>query len=132
MIAIFATVLVLHIVAGIYHLYWSIYEFDSAVHFLGGASLSLFFLWLYFFSEYFHPRDRSISKFLLVSVLGAMFVGVSWEIYELIFKQTMVQKADYDYDLMIDLTMDLLGAVTSSFYAYIREYNKEMIIKNQK
>lgn len=60
-----------------------------------------------------------------------MFVSLSWETYELIFGQTMVAKLDYPYDTMIDLITGLLGAVVACFYAYIKEYNKEMIIKNQ-
>lgn len=130
MFVLFLVVLALHIVATIYHLYWSIYEFDSLVHFLAGIALALFFSWLYFFSGYFNPQKRSLIKFLLIAILGAMFIGVSWETYELIFKQTMVQKIDYPYDLMMDLMMDLLGAVAGCFYAYIKEYNRQMVIKN--
>jgi len=131
MIVLFLAVLVLHIVATIYHLYWSIYEFDSLVHFLAGAALSLFFICLYFFSGFFNPQKRNLTKFFTVAVLGAMFVGFSWETYEFIWKQTMVSKADYPYDLSMDLIMDFLGAVAASFYAYIKEYNQKMIIKNQ-
>jgi len=122
---------ILHIVATIYHLYWSIYEFDSLVHFLSGAAVSSLFLWLYFFSGYFSPQRRNLIKFLIISILGTMFVSLSWETYELIFGQTMVAKLDYPYDTMIDLITGLLGAVVACFYAYIKEYNKEMIIKNQ-
>lgn len=121
MVVLAAVAMALHIVATIYHLYWSIYEFDSVVHFFAGAALSAFFLWLYFFSGYFNPLQRSLKKFLLVSILGAMFIGLSWEIYELIFKQTMVQKADYPYDTMMDLIMNLLGAIVICFYGHLRE-----------
>ena len=127
---LFLIVLMLHLVATVYHLYWSIYEFDSVVHFFAGGALSAFFLWLYFFSGYFNPSKRSLVKFLFVSFLGTMFVAVSWESYELIFKQTMVQKVDYPYDTTMDIIMDFLGAMAMCFYAYIKEYNREMIIKN--
>jgi hypothetical protein len=114
-------VVVLDYVARAYHLYWSIYEFDSLVHFLAGATLGLFFVWLYFFSGFLKPQKRNLSKFIIVSILGALVVGVSWETYEIIFKQTMVQKADYPYDLMMDLIMDFLGALSGCFYAFLRE-----------
>ena len=119
---LFAVVAGLHLIATVYHLYWSIYEFDSVVHFFAGAALSLFFLWFYFFSGFFSPPAKNLAKFLLISVVGAMFVGVSWEIYELIFKQTMVSKIDYSYDTMMDLIMDLLGAVTACFYGYLKQH----------
>jgi hypothetical protein len=131
MLVLFLVVGLLHLVATIYHLYWSIYEFDSVVHFFGGAALSTFFLWFYFFSDFFNPVKRSLVQFLIVSIVGAMFIGVSWEIFELIFRQTMVQKLDYAYDTMMDLLMDFLGAMVACFYAYIQEYNRKMIIKNQ-
>jgi hypothetical protein len=121
MLALLAIVGALNYVATIYHLYWSIYEFDSVVHFFAGAALSLFFLWLYFFSGFFNPQKRTLAKFLIISVLGTMFLGVLWEIYELIFKQTMVSKIDYPYDTMMDLTMGFFGAIVACFYAFIRE-----------
>ncbi len=122
MLILFAVVAGLHIVANIYHLYWSIYEFDSVVHFFAGAAISLFFLWFYFFSDFFSPPKRNLTNFLLVSLIGAMFVGFSWEIYELIFRQTMVSKIDYPYDTMMDLIMDLLGAVAACFYGYLKQH----------
>jgi len=130
MLIVFLVFLALHIAATIYHLYWSIYEFDSVVHFFAGAALALFFSWLYFFSGAFNPSKRSLSRFLLIAILGAMLVGILWETYELIFKQTMVSKIDYPHDLTMDLLMDFLGAVAGCFYAYIREYNGQMVIKN--
>jgi hypothetical protein len=121
MIVLAAVAMALNIIANIYHLYWSIYEFDSVVHFFAGGALSLFFLWLYFFSGYFNPAQRSLAKFLLVAILGAMFIGLSWEIYELIFKQTMVHKVGYSYNAIMDLIMDFLGAVAACFYGHLKE-----------
>lgn len=59
-----------------------------------------------------------------------MMVGFSWESYELIFKQTVASKAGYFSDTAMDLLMDLLGAIAGCFYAYIKEHNKQIIIKN--
>jgi len=114
---------VLNYIATIYHLFWSTSEFDSVVHFFAGAALSFFFLWLYFFSGLFNPQKRNLAKFLLISVLGAMFVAISWEIYELILGEVLIQKLEYPYDTMMDITMDFLGAVAACFYAFIRENN---------
>ena len=125
MFILLAIVGVLNFLATTFHLYWSIYEFDSLVHFLAGAALSLFFLWLYFFSGFFNPQKRNLTKFLIISVLGAVSLSVSWEIYELIFKQTMVSKIDYPYDTMIDLLMGFLGAVVACLYASIKENNNQ-------
>jgi hypothetical protein len=112
---------VLNYIATVYHLYWSIYEFDSAVHFLGGAAMSAFFLWFYFFSGFFNSQKRNLTKFLIISVFGTMFVAISWEVYELLLGEAIIQKADYPYDTMMDLIMDLLGAATMCFYGHLRE-----------
>ena len=117
------TVGVLNYIANIYHLYWSVNEFDSLVHFLGGATLSAFFLWLYFYSGFFNPTNRKLKDFLLVSVLGAMFVAVSWEIYVLFLGEAVMNKAEYPFDTMLDIIMDLLGILAICFYGYLKEHN---------
>lgn len=104
-----------------FHLYWSIKEFDSVVHFFGGVAVSMFFLWLYFFSGFFNSDKRSLVRFLLISVLGTMFISVSWEIFELILGEAQAQKMEYPFDTALDLTMDFLGALAACFYGYIRE-----------
>lgn len=114
---------VLNYVASIYHLYWSIYEFDSLVHFLGGAAGSVFFLWLYFFSGFFNPQQRNLTKFLIVSIIGTIFVSISWEIFELFLGEAVMNKAEYPYDTMMDLIMDFLGALSSCFYGYLKQYD---------
>ena len=116
---------VLNFLATIYHLFWSIYEFDSVVHFLGGAALSAFFLWFYFFSGFFSSQKRNLAKFLIVSILGTMFVAVSWEIFELLLGEAIIQKSEYPYDTMMDLIMDFLGAVVMCFYGYLKEEKLE-------
>lgn len=130
-IVLLLTVWALNYTANLYHLYWSIYEFDSLVHFVGGAALSAFFIWAYFFSGFFDPQKRSLKNFLLVAFLGAMSVALIWEIYEIFMGEVAVSGAEYPYDTMMDLIMDFLGAVAFCFYGYIKEYNQKMIIKNQ-
>lgn len=114
---------VLNYIANLYHLYWSTNEFDSVVHFFGGAALSAAFLWFYFFSGLFNPPQRKLKNFLLVSVFGAMFVAVSWEIFELFLGEAMMKKAEYPFDTMLDLIMDFLGILAVCFYGYLKEYN---------
>ena len=121
MFILIAVVGALNYIATIYHLYWYIYEFDSVVHFLGGAAMAAFFLWFYFFAGLFYHSPRNLTKFLLISLIGAMFVAVSWEIYELVLGEVLILKADYPYDTMMDFIMDFLGATAFCFYAYLKE-----------
>lgn len=131
MFFLLAIVGILNFIATVNHLYWSVYEFDSIVHFFGGATLSAFFLWLYFFSGLFNPAKRKLSNFLIVSIVGSLFVAVSWEIYEVFLGEVLVHKSEYPYDTMMDIIMDLFGTISVCFYGYIKEYNREAIVKNQ-
>lgn len=118
-----AIVAVLNSFAVAYDLYWFVYELDSLVHFLAGAWVALFFLWLYFFSGFLNPKKRDLMAFLRIAFLGSLFIAFSWEIYELILGEAVIQKAEYPYDTTLDFIMDSLGIVGASFYAYIKEIN---------
>lgn len=111
-------------------LYWSVKEFDSLMHFLGGAWAALSFVFLYHYSGLFNPGEITFRKFLLIAFLGAVFVSVSWEIYELAAGATFASDAEYPYDTALDFVMDGLGALAGVMYAFIREApleNKEII-----
>jgi hypothetical protein len=101
-------------------LYWKINEFDSLVHFLGGAFVALFFLWLYFFSGFFNPNKRRFRDFLLVSMLGVALVSVVWEIYEIFIGEVIFSGPAYPFDTTLDFIMDTLGGLSACFYAYLR------------
>jgi hypothetical protein len=115
------TVGILNYIAVIYHLYWAVGEFDSVVHFFGGASISSFFLWFYFYSGFFNPQKRDLYKFLVIAILGAMTVAVFWEIFELMLGEASIKKSEYPFDTSLDLIMDFLGALGTCFYGYLKE-----------
>ena len=121
---------IVNAIANHFFLYWRINEFDSFVHFTAGVSVSLAVLWFYFYSDFFRPEKRNIKNFVLISILGITFIGVMWEIFELGIGATSVADAEYYFDTTLDLIMDSLGALAGCFYACIKEYNREIIIKN--
>lgn len=118
---LFAIVGILNYLALRFHLYWTVGEFDSVVHFFGGATVSLFFLWFYFYSGLFDPSRRSLVKFLFVSLFGAMLVSVLWEIFELMLGEAAAHKSQYPFDTSLDFIMDFLGALAACFYGYLKE-----------
>ncbi len=95
--------------------------FDSVMHFLGGATVGIFFLWLYFYSGLFAPAKRGLKHFILLSIVSVVFIGVAWEIYELILGEAELRKEEYKPDLLLDFIMDFLGALFASLYAYFKE-----------
>lgn len=104
-------------------LYWKWQWLDSTLHFLGGATVSIFFLWLYFFSSAFQPQKRGLKHFLLISVLAVILIGISWEIYELILGEVQISGERYAQDTTMDIIMDFLGALVACLYAYLQEHN---------
>lgn len=106
-------------------LYWTIREFDSAMHFLGGAWVALSFIFIYYFSGLFNPGEITFWKFVYIAFLGTLFVSVAWEIYELAMGTTFATASEYSYDTALDFIMDGLGALAASMYAFAREVSNE-------
>lgn len=102
-------------------LYWRWLWFDSLMHFLGGALVASFFLWLYFFSGFLAPEERELKSFAKISLLAIVLVGVSWEIYELLLGESRLHGEEYISDTTLDIVMDLLGALVACLYAYSKE-----------
>jgi hypothetical protein len=117
----FMVVGILNWVATHFYLYWTVNEFDSLVHFMGGVLVALFFLWLYFHSGFFEPKKRNFTEYLKVSMLAILFVGVLWEAYELLIGEAKFAGEEYAYDTILDLIMDFLGAIVGCFYGYLKE-----------
>lgn len=116
---------VLNQIAVTYSLYWSLAEFDSVVHFFGGAALAMFFIWLYFYSGYFAPKNRTLKNFLLVAIVGGTFIAVLWEVYELVLGESVLQKNAYPFDTTMDFIMDFLGMLGACFYGYLKEIKSD-------
>ena len=112
------SVAVLHAVATHFDLYWTTDYSDILMHFLGGAMVSVAFLWFYFYSGLFSSPNRNISLYFLIAILGTVLVSVSWEIFELLMDAERVGDIGYASDTTLDFIMDLVGALVASFYSY--------------
>lgn len=121
MLFLLAIVGILNYIAVENSLYWSTNEFDSIVHFFGGATWGAFFLWFYFFSGFFSPKKRDLFNFLLISVISSMFIAIGWEIYELVLGEAVFSGPNYQYDTTLDIIMDTLGILAACFYGYMKE-----------
>ncbi len=111
----------LNFIATEYHLYWSLDEFDSVVHFFAGTFLAFFFIWLYFYSGFLSPSNRNFKQFLKVAALGLLVGGVLWEAFELMIGEAKYSGVNYPYDTTLDFIMDTLGAAAGLLYAYTKE-----------
>ncbi len=106
------------------YLHWTIWWIDIILHFLGGLSVALFFLW--FCATKFDLKNWSSRK-ILFAVLGCVIlVGVLWELYELYFGLTFLSDGlSYFADTFSDLIMDVVGGLTGFLYIQLLLKNNE-------
>lgn len=101
-------IFVMNFLANIFHWYYTIWFFDMIMHFLGGFWVGLLVFYL---------RHAEFSGRTLVWMLvGALAVGIGWEIYEFFLDQTISHKSFNALDTFSDLCFDLAGAATVILY----------------
>lgn len=97
-------------VAIAYSLYWSLWWYDIVMHFLGGLWIGLIALWFY---KAFAGEEAESGKGYLVALVTVVVVGILWEVMEILAGLTLTQ-ANYEMDTVLDLIMDVAGAVFAS------------------
>ena len=97
------------------YLYWTVWWIDMVVHFFGGLTVGLTITWLMSLNRDFSMSK--VSRILTAVILGTIFVGVLWEIFELYFQITsLADGINYWTDTTSDLIMDTLGGIFAWFY----------------
>jgi hypothetical protein len=98
-----------HVIAQTFYLYWDMRWFDSFVHFLGGLSMGLVFLWIWFASGVFSRSTPSKKEAFLTALIAGMVIGVGWEVFE--YAHGIANPiGNYTLDTFHDLLADFLGA----------------------
>ena len=106
---------VLEVVTSMLYLHWSLWWVDIVLHFLGGMCVALFVLWIS--SAKLDLKKWPLSKILFITLAGAIFVGILWEIYELFFGLTFLSDGmRYFSDTASDLIMDFVGGIFGFLY----------------
>jgi len=115
---------IIHVTAFYFHLYLELWWIDMLMHFLGGAWVASFILWLIFFSDLLNLNQKnSLSNFLLTSFGAVLLVGIGWEIFEFkarlsFFSPLTLSVRGYWMDTISDLILDLFGGIIMSLYFY--------------
>lgn len=109
-------VAVLHQLAIVFSLYWSIEWFDILMHFLGGLWVGFFALLVFFSSGIIKVTEnvRNAGMIFLVVIFSVLVVGLTWELWEL-FVGLSDQIADRS-DTILDVVMDSIGGVVAFYY----------------
>ena len=110
-------------------LYWyvSIWFFDMPMHFLGGLFLGLSIIWIL---SYKNLSLELSLKLIFKILLGVLVIGVSWEIFEILFNNIIAQMPFNTLDTISDVFFDLAGGTFSIFYFLpLRQVADEAILR---
>ncbi len=106
-------IFVANFLANKFYWYYSVWYFDMIMHTFGG-------MWLGFAAQYLYKvRDLSTHTILKV-LLGVLFVGVGWEVFEIIFNNIIAGSAFNTLDTCSDVFFDLTGGCLALLYVYRR------------
>ena len=97
------------------YLFWTLHYYDSLVHFTAGITVGLGSVWLWMQLS----KGRLTQKHVVWSAfVGALVVGVVWEIFELTNGITLLSDGiHYVTDTSSDLLMDVSGGLIAALYA---------------
>lgn len=93
--------------------YWnySIWYFDIIMHLLGGFWVGLLFI-------YFFPHSNISTGLIFKILFFVLFIGIGWEIYEILVNDIIVQNP-FDYlDTISDICFDLSGGLCAILYLW--------------
>lgn len=116
LIFLFAVLLAtLHFVGSQFEFYLDLWWFDILMHALGGAISGGFTLIVARWFRPLSPILERVSGAYSIAILGALFIGISWEVFEKYYD--LIYTQNYLVDTTIDLIMDVLGSVLIGRYA---------------
>ncbi len=102
-----ALIAAIHLLGLEYYLYWRFLWLDLVSHTLGGIWLGLLVFSVRTFFRY--PPN------LVWSVVGAIVIGIGWEIFEVV--AGIPREANWTFDTSLDILMDALGGVIGGYLA---------------
>lgn len=113
----------LHHIASAFYLYWEIPWFDMLMHFIGGASVALFFIWSLYGSDIFGSRQiKSRASVVLAALVFVLIVSGAWEIFEYKFDIANPAWESYPLDTFTDTVSALLGSIVGGVLGTLRKF----------
>jgi len=98
-----------------FYWYYSIWWSDMLMHFLGGICLGLFLIWLLSYKN----SSLEINLRLICKIfLGVFFIGIFWELYEVLFNNIIAQIPFDALDTIHDIFFDLSGGLCAILYLW--------------
>jgi fluoride ion exporter CrcB/FEX len=106
---------VFHFIGAQFELYLDLWWFDIAMHTLGGAISGGF---TFIVARWFRPLAPVLERVVgtyVIAIVGALLIGLSWELFEKYYD--LVYTQNYIFDTTLDLIMDVVGAILIGRYA---------------
>lgn len=120
LIVLIVAIAVVNAFAEHYYWFWLMRWFDMPMHFAGGVWLAGVALWWRFFSGRF-TVEVSIKAIFAWVIVGALGVGLAWEVYEAGVSYLTVGHINDMLDTMSDLIFDTLGGLTVASLVWIKQ-----------
>lgn len=98
----------------------------NSLHFIGGIYAFFFIRFIFYHTHKYHKTETAFLTKIAIFVGGALILGVLWEWYEFIFVYRYGALGLYPkdvtlyYDTMVDLMLDLLGAISAGIYLIVK------------
>lgn len=116
-VTLFLLVCVLEYFAEVFYFHWTIWWYDVILHHLGGACAGTAFLYSYY--DLFKISKFNKQGAIKLVFLFVLFVGVVWEIYELIHGDSSFSDGVFYYrDTFSDLIADSAGGFFSVYFSF--------------
>jgi hypothetical protein len=112
----------LHHLGSIFYWYWDSFYFDFLMHFLGGFSMGLLFLWGWYASGLFGRSTPGPRESFLGAFFFALFIGIGWEFFEYVYKIAVPAGANYTLDTFHDVAADMLGGISAGLLGRVRRF----------
>lgn len=115
----------LHQVGSAFFLYWDVVWYDVLVHFVGGFSLALLFVWIWYGSDMLGRRamPARISA-VLAAIAFVLLASAAWEIFEYTFDIANPVGENYSVDTFNDFVAATLGALCSGILGTLRWFHE--------
>jgi hypothetical protein len=112
-------IFILNFIAGKFYWYYTIWYFDIFMHIFGGFFIALLLFW------FLHIKEISLKTILKI-IFGVFIIGVSWEIFEIVFNNIIAGDPFNILDTVSDIFCDLAGSCFAITYFY-----KKINFKNE-
>ena len=102
-------ILVINFLGNKFYWYSSVWYFDMIMHFLGGFWVGLAYFYI------FSPQSISL-KLIFKILLAVLFIGIGWEVYEILVNDILAQNPFDFLDTLSDIFFDLFGGLCVILY----------------